>query len=704
MAYSDDGTKEWDPTGGPNGQGAWVPRGNPNAIGQGFQLPPGEAPTAPQAVRTPVVQQVPGAWGHTGDSLDPATGQPISGTNGMAVDRDRYRGMGENPEHPTGPQIDRGASNESRDLSMGSLGMLRDRAMGGSTPAQEQARAQTTGAVNGIQSGVQTIQGGASARAGAGRMGQRIGANIQAQGDQDREALRAREMADAAGQYFGGAQGQRGRDLGLATSQAGLEVGQRGANDQREGFYEGLAQDTQNANLNHQLGRNESDVAATQASNNNNAARDAASRAASQNFANGILGAGQGIAKGFTEGGDNAPKKSDDPWDPKNYSTSDERAKTDVRPLYGPPRKPISDKEAARLKKTAEGYRDTSRASNEAQLAAGPSTQKAIDRVTDDTRDVETIRNGVKKPAPENVYGDIRDEDPAAQRTRAMSEAREDRAKDLRGVGGAPSGYALSRAGQAGDMFYGGPRKVAHEDPDMAPGTNDFRKHGAPVDRDIMTSDANAKRQAFIDGVNHTQQMHDTGEVAPPPAYMRGDEKGAPKVQPKAPENKTATPVAKADPARQNAVNAESERNYDRANVAALAAVPLGFGGTLGAHTAAHQEDQYQAARRPSMPSDERTKTHVHDESPMADANRSMAPSVYAYKPGFAEDEGQHEGEKNVGPMAQNMERDPIAGTAIVKRPDGMLAIDKDKGLKLVMGGLSDLQNQLDSLKKERRA
>lgn len=817
MAVSDDGKNQWNPTGGPNGTGAWEPITNPGATQLGFQQQSGVAPTPIAQPRPPIVQQVAGAWGHTGDSIDPATGKPIPGTNGMAADRDRYRGMGDNPEHPTGPQIDRTVSNESRDLSMGSLGMLRDRAMGGSTPAQEQARAQTAGAVNGLQSGAATIQGGASARAGASRMAQRIGANVQAQGDQDREALRAREMADAAGQYFGGAQSQRSRDLGQATSQAGLDVGQRAANDQREGFYEGMAQDTQNANLNHQLGRNEADVAATAASNNNNAARDAASREASKNFTNGILGAGQGVAKGF-EYGAGAPKQeqSSDPWDPKNYSGSDERMKV----VYGPPRKPMGDKEASRLKKQAEGYRDTSRASNEAQLAEGPSVRRIADgtaengyqttltdgaekafgdnrqryygndsgsdydlrgafaagetrgtngHMTDrfkkpnhetfsdesqydkgdgkaghwvgekftpgkyqgvEDKDVEAIRYGVKRPAPPNVYGDIRDVDPAVARERALAQAREDVANDNRGVGGAPRGYALSRAGKAGDMFYGGPRKTEHEDPDMAPGTHDFRKHGAPVDRDVMTSDANAKRAAFLDGVNHTQAMHDSGTVPPPPKYMTdavtkektAAEHNVQRVKEKAPKVARAVGrgLMKASewsvPGQVEA--AAAPENLDVAGFAENAAAAKeraarALGGGMQARPTyaptpgVKRLDTTSApGMEKSIPSDKHTKYGVHAESPMADANRSMAPSVYAYKPGFAEDEGQHEGEKNVGPMAQNMERDPIAGTAIVKRPDGLLAIDKDKGLKLVMGGLADLQGQLDSMqrKKERRA
>jgi hypothetical protein len=99
--------------------------------------------------------------------------------------------------------------------------------------------------------------------------------------------------------------------------------------------------------------------------------------------------------------------------------------------------------------------------------------------------------------------------------------------------------------------------------------------------------------------------------------------------------------------------------------------------------------------------SDERTKTGMRD-SPMADAMRSMEPSSYEYKPQFAGAEGQRPGEKNVGPMADKMKKDPVAGTAIIEdpKPPHLLAIDKSKGLKLALGGLSDLQRQIDQMKR----
>lgn len=99
---------------------------------------------------------------------------------------------------------------------------------------------------------------------------------------------------------------------------------------------------------------------------------------------------------------------------------------------------------------------------------------------------------------------------------------------------------------------------------------------------------------------------------------------------------------------------------------------------------------------RATMQSDERTKT------PMAGANRAMVAEPYAYKPEYAARNGQEPGELNVGPMAQRLAKDPVARTAVVEGEDGMLAIDQGKGLKLVMGGVADLQRQVDDLKKKR--
>lgn len=95
----------------------------------------------------------------------------------------------------------------------------------------------------------------------------------------------------------------------------------------------------------------------------------------------------------------------------------------------------------------------------------------------------------------------------------------------------------------------------------------------------------------------------------------------------------------------------------------------------------------------------ERQMQSFERDSPIADANRSMAGSAYAYKPGMTPPE-QKPGEVNVGPMAQNMEKSPVAGTAVKTDPKtGLKVIDRDKALKVVMSGIADLQEQQDHTK-----
>ncbi len=82
----------------------------------------------------------------------------------------------------------------------------------------------------------------------------------------------------------------------------------------------------------------------------------------------------------------------------------------------------------------------------------------------------------------------------------------------------------------------------------------------------------------------------------------------------------------------------------------------------------------------------------------IAEANRSMAGSAYAYKPGMTPP-GQAPGEPNVGPMAQTMERNPVAATAVKTDPQtGLKYIDKDKALKVTMSGVAAAQQQIDDL------
>lgn len=65
---------------------------------------------------------------------------------------------------------------------------------------------------------------------------------------------------------------------------------------------------------------------------------------------------------------------------------------------------------------------------------------------------------------------------------------------------------------------------------------------------------------------------------------------------------------------------------------------------------------------------------------------RGLTPYAYEYKPGFGT-----EGQK-VGPMAQDMAANDVTATAVRQDPrTGLLAIDRDDGLKVALGGVGHL-------------
>jgi hypothetical protein len=258
------------------------------------------------------------------------------------------------------------------------------------------------------------------------------------------------------------------------------------------------------------------------------------------------------------------------------------------------------------------------------------------------------------------------------------------------------------------------------------------------VDRDTTTSDPKAKAAAFQDGAAHA---HVGG---PLPDYMKGQRsmQGFSRTDPKG-EAKEAGHNRAGDDALSDAhklamspipgagvpaaviaggglVNKaagklsepeykspEKKKDTDKGRetvmrttaagqVPAMALMPGVALGTLAAEAAIDPWRQRQTTT-----SDERTKRGFSDvdTSDMADAMRSMKASPYQYKSEYRPPE-QSPGEVNVGPMADAMAKDEVARTAIVKDDESdMLAIDKDKGLKLVMGSLAALQSQVDDLK-----
>jgi hypothetical protein len=108
-----------------------------------------------------------------------------------------------------------------------------------------------------------------------------------------------------------------------------------------------------------------------------------------------------------------------------------------------------------------------------------------------------------------------------------------------------------------------------------------------------------------------------------------------------------------------------------------------------------HGDLKNAAANRPIASAFRDAQANAWDEGRTANAARALASEPYVYKPGMTPSE-QAPGEINVGPMAQNMARDPVAGTAVIKQPNGMLAIDIPKYTKVLGAVAAGQQDQLD--------
>lgn len=239
-----------------------------------------------------------------------------------------------------------------------------------------------------------------------------------------------------------------------------------------------------------------------------------------------------------------------------------------------------------------------------------------------------------------------------------------------------------------------------------------------------MLSDVHAKeaagRQGYLLGRAHAMEESKTGQPVP---FAYG---GAPKagedivdMDPSAAKPHTSAPLGRASsgitvqrisPEGQRAAVAGQEAAQQVAHNAAsgipaalmTGQVPLAAGLALGAGTIQHSlgiGDVLGAQPPPTATtSDARAKAALTAEEPMASANRSQKGFSYAYKPGFTPPE-QEQGERNVGPIAQNMAADPVAATA-VKRDDksGMLMLDNAKLAKLHSASIASLQDQVDTL------
>ncbi len=227
-----------------------------------------------------------------------------------------------------------------------------------------------------------------------------------------------------------------------------------------------------------------------------------------------------------------------------------------------------------------------------------------------------------------------------------------------------------------------------------------------PMQEGMLSDDRAKLRQAYADGINNAQRTIDTGEAQPHPAYLGGGEQDR--------EYTRGEKVLHAGGAAREFMAVTSPGwHATRAFGAAADAAASGARGRGEAIAGAARSAYDRLAPYASLAGKQIKRDFKNGPAAFSDAmapgkgggdqvaeaNRSMAGSPYAYKPGLTPPE-QKPGEPNFGPMAQNMERNPIAGTAVKEDPrTGLKMIDRDKALKVTMSGVADLQKQLDELK-----
>lgn len=233
-----------------------------------------------------------------------------------AADAARYSGLAQAAQNRQGPQINMGQANAARAQQSSAMG-LQAAAANGSAPSAAAAQQQ-----QGLDAATRAQYAAAGSARGAGGVataqynaGQNA-AGMSQQAVSQAAQLRAQEMAQARDSYASSANAMRSQDLGGATSQAQLEAGQRGQNDQYSLAQYNNEQAVRHAGMQGAMAQQAQQSQNQQASDQINAG--VAQQNAAQNNSNGgsLLSAAGSIA-GMA-------------------AMSDERVKTDVRDESGP--------------------------------------------------------------------------------------------------------------------------------------------------------------------------------------------------------------------------------------------------------------------------------------------------------------------------------------------------------------------------------
>lgn len=182
-------------------------------------------------------------WG--GEGYDYVNGRRLPGTSGFDRDVGRFRNMAANAYGRGAPGVRDAFTGHSRSMVMGSLAPLEAAAYGQApSVAALQAQQSTEDAIRAGRSMASSVKGGAGARIAAMRNATMQSGQLAAQGGQAAAMARAKEMADARGQYFGATNALYGQDASLAQAQADATARQRNLNAQERQAYERMGFDT----------------------------------------------------------------------------------------------------------------------------------------------------------------------------------------------------------------------------------------------------------------------------------------------------------------------------------------------------------------------------------------------------------------------------------------------------------------------------
>jgi hypothetical protein len=296
--YSDDGTKVWNPTGGPDGKGAYeTPNGtntatsvagdgrNPDRTGAGGWsngtggtngLGNGDATTTGKAgtFGNGVTVQGAGDWGgYGGTYVQGPNGEIVydAGQSGRAEAVNRARNLGELAANRAAPQIDYTAANgfagmgqQDRGTQVDAMGLAQQTANGTNLQSMQLGQQMLDQGVQAQQAAAASSRGGALAQAAARSQQVNGQGSFVAQGNTQLQAQRANEMAAGRDAYMGQASALRASDAQgqnlqqqQALAQQQQELQQRQQNQQTQMAYETQGQNVNNAAADAALSRDE---------------------------------------------------------------------------------------------------------------------------------------------------------------------------------------------------------------------------------------------------------------------------------------------------------------------------------------------------------------------------------------------------------------------------------------------------------------